>query len=209
MNNTHVQTIGFARYQARTETAPETLLEACLRWRHEFLDRQHGIVGHRMLGNLRGHYADIIFAETREHFDAMAAAHPNAPSSTAMLQLLDPSTIVLRTNDVLGSPIPVPTDFSCVEYGTFSPKPGVTGNVSSIIDASTRIERDYLPRHPESRGHAIARVDENTFSELAFVHTLAGARRICGGYVDDPSCADLLGQFDPDSTDLDFWFVLA
>jgi len=209
MNNAKVRTIGFARYEKRSTASTEALLEACLRWRHEFLDQQPGILGHRMLGNLQGHYADVILAEDRESFEAMAAAHPKAPSSTALLELLDPSTIVLRTNDVLGGPLCVPTDFSCVEYGTFCAKPGEVSDVSSIIGASMKIEQDYLPRHPESRGHAVARVDDETFSEIAFVHTLAAARRICGGYLDDPACADLLVQFDPDSTDLDFWFVLA
>lgn len=103
----------------------------------------------------------------------------------------------------------MPTDFACVEYGTFSPKPEAPVDPSVLIAASMKVEQDYLPKFEDSRGHAIAKVDETVYSEIAFARTLGAARVICGGYLDDPACADLLGLFDPDTTDLDFWYVLA
>lgn len=193
----------------RADTRPEQLLDACLRWRHEFLHRQRGIVAHWLVGNLRGHFADMILAENREAFEAMATAHPKAPSSAAMLALLEPGSIVLRTNDVLGDPVRVPTDFACIEYGTFSPKPDDRLDPQTVLSASTKIEREYLPRYEDARGHVLARVDAETYAEIAFARTLASARSICGGYLDDPACADLLGLFDSETTELDFWYVLA
>ncbi|MGH1341669.1 MAG: hypothetical protein ACRBN8_08975 [Nannocystales bacterium] len=204
-----VRTIGFARYRKHPDANTEALVDACRTWRHDFLDQQPGILAHRLLGNLHGHFADVIMAESRESFESMAKAHPEAPSSKTMFALLDPSSIVLRTNDILGGELPVPTDFSCVEYGTFSPKADRALTDTEVIEASAEVERDYLSRHADGRGHVVARVDTQTYAEIAFVRTLGSARAICGGYVDDPACANLLGLFDPDSVDLDFWYVLA
>ncbi len=209
MTTPSVRTIGFARYQKRAEATIESLLDACLKWRTDFLDHQPGIVGHRLLRNLQGQFADVILAESRDSFETMAKLHPEALSSQAMFALLDPSSVVLRTNDVLGEPLQIPTDFACVEYGTFSAKPGETLTEPQVIAASAEVERDYLARFDDTRGHVLARVDEHSFAEIAFVSTLGAARAICGGYVDAPSCANLLGLFNPDSVDLDFWYVLA
>lgn len=91
MTTPNVQTIGFARYSKHPSASAEDLITTCLRWRHEFLDQQPGILAHRLLGNLKGRFADIVMADSRQSFDAMAAAHPQAESSRALLERLDPT----------------------------------------------------------------------------------------------------------------------
>lgn len=206
--NDTVRTIGFARYRLVEGAQPEALLDAVQTWRRGFLDQHPGILGHRLLGNLRGDYADVMLAASREAFDAMAAAHPESPSSRELMQLLDPSSIILRSHDVLGEPMALPDDFGCVEYGSFAPKPGGFTD-DALVQASTKVERGYLSHFDDVRAHAIGKVDDTTYAEISFVRTLGAARPICQSYVDTPACADLLGLFDPDSVDLDFWFVLA
>lgn len=209
MTDNNVQTFGFAQYRKRSNASAEQLLEACLVWQSSFLSQQEGILGHWLLGNLQGEFADLILAKDSTSFQAMAAAHPEHASSRALLEFIDPESIQLRTNQVLGRGFSVPTNFACVEYGTFSPKPGAKIDHHALIEASNRVEDEYLSQHPDSKAHAVAAVGEDVYSELALVSTVASARRICFGYLDSSSCTDLLQLFDPDTTNLDFWYVLA
>ncbi len=209
MSDNNVQTFGFAQYRKRSNTSVERLLEACLVWRSSFLSEQEGILGHWLLGNLQGGLADLILAKDSASFEAMAAAHPQHSSSQALLEFIEPESIQLSTNQVLGRALSVPTNFACVEYGTFSPKSGAKIAHAALIEASNKVEDEYLSHHPDSKAHAVAAVSGDVYSELAFVSTVASARRICFGYLDSPSCAGLLQLFDPDTTKLDFWYVLA
>jgi hypothetical protein len=204
-----VTVMGFARYSAKPEVDPADLIAATRVWQSEFLAHQPGIAMHCFLGNLKGDFADAIFATDEASFIAMAQEHPKASSTGPVMEMLDRDSIRLAKNNLLGGPVSLPVDFSCVEFGTFSPKEPKSFTEERLLDASRKIESAYLASFEEAKSHFVARVDESTYSEIAFVETSGAAREICGGYMDNKDCTPMLEMFDPKSVDLDFWHVLA
>ncbi|SDX23447.1 hypothetical protein [Litoreibacter albidus] len=204
-----VTVMGFARYRIKGGVDAAEFVAAARVWQQEFLAAQPGIAMHCLLGNLKGEFADAILAIDPEAFGAMAQAHARAPSSAALMEMLDPDSIRLTQNLLLGGPKQLPDEFSCVEFGTFNPKDMATFSEDKMMDASDRIENAYLPRFGEAKSHFMGRVDETTYSEIAFVETSGAAREICNGYLNDADCLPLLEMFDPQTVDLDFWHVLA
>ncbi len=207
--NAAARVMGFARYERLERAAPEDVLAAALHWQEDFLAAQDGIVFHAFLGNLSGQFADVILACDEASFDAMSKNHPTAQSSRDFMALLDPASIRLRRNIILKDGIMPPTDFSCVEFGTFRLSESVDATADDVQRASDRIDATYLKGSANTRAHFVSQIDERTFSETVFGQTMAATRRICAGYVGEPDCEELLGLFDPRSVDLDFWFPLA
>ncbi|MEP4770255.1 MAG: hypothetical protein ABJY83_20315 [Roseibium sp.] len=203
-----VTVMGFARYRKKDGVDPAELIGAAREWQDSFLGKQSGISMHCFLGNLKGEFADAILATDQQSFMAMAQAHPDAPSSARLMELLDKDSIQLKQNSLLGGPKPVPTGFSCVEFGTFTPN-GAVFSEDRMMAASDRIEQDYLAGFRETKAHFMGKIDDNTYSEIAFVETSGAARDICNGYVGNKTCMPLLELFDLNSVDLDFWHVLA
>lgn len=203
-----VTVMGFARYRAKEGVDPADLIAAARVWQRDFLAHQPGIAMHCFLGNQTGEYADAILATDPASFMAMAEAHAAAPSSGAFMEFLDRDSIRLTQNMLLGGPQHVPQGFACIEFGSFSPKETDVSD-EAIQMAAERIRQDYLSRLDESKAHFMARIDDTTYSEIAFVETEGAAREICNGYLKEPACLPLLGMFDPASVDLDFWHVLA
>ncbi|WP_162938127.1 hypothetical protein [Kiloniella sp. EL199] len=210
-----LKTMGFARYEKRDGVETADIIEAALNWRQDFLSTQEGIAMHCFLGNDKGHFADAIMASDHQSFMTMCENHPNARSSQEFMALLKPDSIRLTANAILKESVTVPTDFSCIEFGTFSPKSPEQFDdqeqfdEATMLEISDRIEQKYLNKFTEPRAHFMGKIDDTTYSEIAFVDNLGMARRICNGYVQDDTCLELLDIFDPESVDLDFWFKLA
>ncbi len=201
--------MGFARYEKRDGVETEEIIEAALNWRHDFLDHQEGIAMHCFLSNAKGQFADAIMATDQAAFMSMSGNHPKSEKSHAFMELLIPESIRLTPNIILKEDVTVPTDFSCIEFGTFCPKTDGSFTEKSMLEISKKIEDKYLSNFSEGRAHFMGKVDETTYSEIAFVENLGMARRICNGYVQDDTCLELLSIFDPESVDLDFWYKLA
>jgi len=208
-NHGPVTMMGFARYEKRDDVETEELIEACLNWRRMFLDRQDGIVFHCFLGNLKGQFADAIMAVDQAAFEEMSKRHPEDKSSQTFMSLLKPDTIRLTPNAILKQGVEVPSDFSCIEFGTFRMTEASGFSQSMMLEISRKIEVEYLSKFSASRAHFMGKVDDETYSEITFVHTLGAAREICNGYLTNDVCGELLAMFDPKSADLDFWHVLA
>ena len=189
--------MGFARYNAKAGVDTGELILAARRWQHEFLGNQPGIAMHCFLGNAAGGFADAILATDESAFAAMGEAHMQAPSSKAFMGMLDIESIRLCRNVLLKDLGTIPTDFSAIEFGTFSPKPNSDFSEKRLLDASEAVETGYLAKFPESRAHLMGKVDEATYSEICFVETSGAAREICGGYLGNDVCAPLLDLFDP------------
>ncbi|WP_020591304.1 hypothetical protein [Kiloniella laminariae] len=201
--------MGFARYEKRPEVAGDDLIEACLTWRREFLYQQPGIIRHWFLGNLKGQFADAVLAESPDALRQMGEKYPEYESSHAFMALLRPDTVRMSPNRLLSPAQQVPENFACIEFGSFKARAGESLTAEKLQEVSTRIEQRYLVNQPEMRAHFMGQVNSSVWSEISFVENLAAARRICNGYLSDPTCQELLSLFDPESVDLDFWFLLA
>ncbi len=210
MNTNNIATMmGFARFEKRDSVEAQALIEASLRFRREFLYTQPGIVKHCLLANLEGQFADAIFASNRESYDEMVRRYPEQESASGIMSLLEPSSVRLTPTAILGDQIRVPDDFACLEFGTFEPKQPGQFSEGLFVAASRRVESQYLSSFAESKGYFVGKVDDDTYAEVALVQSLGAAREICGGYGENPVCADLVALFDPASVDLDFWYLLA
>jgi len=201
--------MGFARYSLNNGVDPVEFVAAAREWQLSFLKKQPGIAMHCLLGNLRGEFADAILATDQASFIEMSQSHSSHPSSAPLMEMLDSGSIRLAMNTLLGGTKSVPSGFSCIEFGTFQPKVGALFSENDMMAASSKIEQEYLPRFKEAKAHFMGKIDDKTYSEIAFVETSGAAREICNGYVSDPNCLPLLEQFEPTSVDLDFWHVLA
>ncbi len=204
-----VTMMGFARYSKKQGVDTAELIEAVRQWQRGFLCEQPGIAMHCFLGNAAGSFADAIMAVDSASFEEMARQHGSHPSAQRLMEMLDPDSIRLTPNLLLKDNVKVPTGFSCIEFGTFRPKIDAGFSQSQMLEVSARIESEYLADFEESQQHIMGRIDEDTYSEIAFVKTSGAAREICAGYVGNPACEALLQMFDPASVDLDFWHVLA
>ena len=204
-----VSVMGFARYKLNDAVDPAEFIAAARHWRLSFLEEQEGIGMHCLLGNQSGDYADAILATSEAAFEAMSRAHVDHAASAPLMKMLDRESIRLTKNILLGDPKAMPDGFSCIEFGTFRPKDGPFFSEDKMMAASDQIERRYLSRFNESKAHFMGKVDDNLYSEIAFVSTTGAAREICNGYVDNSDCLPLLAMFDPSSVDLDFWHLLA
>lgn len=204
-----VTVMGFARYSAKAGVDPADLIAATRVWQTEFLAHQPGIAMHCFLGNLNGDFADAILATDEASFIAMAQEHPKAPSTGPVMEKLDRESIRLTKNNLLGEPVPLPPAFSGVQFRSFSPQEPTTFTEEGLLEASRKLEGAYLSKFDEAKSHFVARIDEGTYSEIAFVESSGAAREICAGYAGNKDCDALQDMFDPKSVDLDFWHVLA
>lgn len=200
--------MGFTRYEKKKNEKSEDLIQASMEWQRNFLKKQSGVVMHRLLGNLRGQFADAILAVDKASFVKMTEQYKEDASSKALMELIEPGSIKPMLNLILKE-VQVPTDFSCIEFGTLQPKKDSGFSEAAMLAASKRLEDEYLASYSQARAHCLGKIDENTYSEIAFVKTLGAAREICNGYLSNDICGKLLAMFDPASFDLDFWFVLA
>ncbi len=209
-NSTSSPTImGFARYFKKEECHPELLIEACHNWKQGFLSNQQGIQKHYFFGNLAGEFADIIFAQDAKSFATMAENMQSDQSSMEFIELLQTETIKLTQNIILKSDLKIPEHFSCMEFGSFKLNKNKEVMEQDLLAASREIETDYLSQHQATVEHFIGKIETDTYSEITFYKTLAEARKICSGYIGNPSCEKLLNLIEPETTDLNFWFLLA
>ncbi|KAG1649242.1 hypothetical protein GQR58_029178 [Nymphon striatum] len=210
MNRTEaVPTIlGFARYRLKEGASADQLIEYSWNLQQQFINQQHGILKHWLLGYLKGEFADAILAVDEQSFDAMSKGYQSEDSAAALFTLLDPESITLRKNKILKPIADIPSGFSCIEYGTFKPKRGGSFSIESLQIASKNIEENYLHDSDNTVERFVGQVDDDTYSEVVFGKTLGQTKRTCFGYVGNAVCEELLGLFDPDTVDLDFWYIL-
>lgn len=210
VKDTHPATVmGFARYERSAEGAAEELIDAVIDWQEQFLAHQEGILLHAFLGNLKGQYADVILAADETSFQQMAQNMATAETAQAMLKLLDRDSIRLCQSRILKVGVAVPTQFSCVEFGAFDLAAPIEAGAEQVKAASDHIETSYLNAFANTKAHFVGQIDDRRFCEVVFGRTLGATRRNCLGYVGNPDCQPLLDLADPESMDLDFWFVLA
>lgn len=200
--------MGFARYRLNDGATTEQLIDSSWSLKQNFLSQRQGIVGHWLLGNIAGEFADAILAVDENAFDSMSAAYATNEHTKAVLSLIDPGTIRLSKNNILKPGVKAPTDFACIEYGTFKPKLDGEFSTAALLAASKNIEEQYLSQSTNTIEHFMAQIDADTYAEVAFGKTLGQTRRTCFGYLENPVCQELLNLYDPETADLDFWYVL-
>jgi len=204
-----ISVMGFARYSTKPGVDPAKLIAAARVWQKEFLAEQPGIALHCFLGNSNGDFADAILATDEAAFIAMAQAHPQAPSSAPLMDMLDARSIRLSKNMLLGTPKPLPESFSSIAFSTFSPKDPETFTADEFFQATENSGHSYLNELDEVKSYFGAQIDDATFSETIFAETTGAALEISEGYQKNEAGLSLRALMDAKSIDRDFWHVLA
>jgi len=197
--------LGFATYEKRTDAPTELLIEACMKWREEFLLKQDGVMAHWFFTNTKGQFADAMIVASPQAMEDMMATCETHPATHEFIGLLKPESIKLNSSNLLTYLSDIPKSFTCLEYASFeSIKPK-----DDMIEASLEVSDGYLAPLDDVESNVLTQKTDNNYAEVTFYRTLGAAQRICQGYINHPACENLLSQCDPDKVQIDFWTLLA
>lgn len=201
--------MGFATFDKKAGVDTMDVIAASLRWQREFLQNLDGIGFHCLLGNMKGGFADILFAGDQSSFERMGEAYAFAPSSVALMALLDTESIQLRSAQILKENFTVPLGFSCIEAGFMNLIPGRSTLDVDVVKGSNVIENEYLEGDANTMGHLLGKTADGSYCEITFGQTLGQTREICLGYETSDVCMNFLRLFEEKSSEFDFWVPLA
>jgi hypothetical protein len=125
------------------------------------------------------------------------------------MMAINPQTVKIRYHEILDNNFQVPKNFSCFEHGTFSPKKDIEFSKSNLLYVAKKIEDGYLNTFENTLGHFIGKINDKTYSEITFGQTLGKTREICYGYLNIEVGMKMMTMFIPETTDLDFWYLIA
>ncbi|WP_437918691.1 hypothetical protein [Sphingobacterium sp. LRF_L2] len=196
----------FTRFRKKADVTDDALLAAALAF-EKAIASQQGLIFHSLVRNYDNEYANVLFSESIQILKDLESNFGNLPSVKEFFQLIEMSSVKVEYHNIKKENFLIPTDFSCIEKGTFSLHN--TDDISKLKQISEDIENEYLNRFDNSRGHFIGQLGPNLFSEVTIGKTLAQTKQICMGYFNDPFCTKLLALADKETMELDFWYVIA
>ncbi len=207
MNN--IKAMIFAKFVKKDGVSIDEIMTASLKFQKNFIANQEGVSFHCLLSNLKGELADVVFAEDQNTLTSLMSNFEADPHAKSMMELIDGSSVKHYQSIILKEGFAMPEYFSCLEFGTFCIKDKETFNEEKMLNTSNEIEETYLNNHAASLGHFMGRIDDLTYSEVAFGTSIGHTKSICYGYLENSTCQKLLNMYDPKSMDLDFWYPLA
>ncbi|WP_169545665.1 hypothetical protein [Sneathiella aquimaris] len=208
-NLTDYSVFGFAKFEMNETATTEKILAASLQWQRSFLAPIEGVGFHSLLSNMKGGFADIIFFENQSAFDQMHEQYSEADSSRALLSLINPESIVLRSGKILQNGFQPPEKFGCIEVGFMTVENKKLIGQRQVLSQSERMESAYLSQTSNTLSHVIGQTSEVDFCEITFGHSLAETREVCFGYLKNDQCLGFLQLFDEKHSEFDFWVPVA
>lgn len=206
INNHSAKVMEFTRFRKKKDVSDDELLLAVLKF-ETTLSLQQGLVFHCLVRNYDNEYANVLFSESIQCLKDLENHIGDLPEVKNFFSLIEPKSVQVEYHEIQKESFQVPAVFSCVERGIFSIR--VDHHVYDLLQISQNIEEQYLNMFDNTQAHFIGRINANTFSEITLVKTLGATKKTCMGYLDDPSCQELLAIADQDSMELDFWYLIA
>lgn len=197
----------FTSFKKKDHVSDDELLQAVLQFEEHFLTLQEGVIFHCLVRNYKNEYANVLFADHMDTMNAMFKSVHENDAANRFFDLIEEGSVTMNFNQIQKEDFKIPKDFSCVEYGTFSlrsPKP-----LEELITISDNIENHYLNTTENTQAHFIGTISDTLFSEVTFGKTLAKTKEVCYGYTENIHCKPLLDAADPESMQLDFWYLIA
>jgi len=208
-NNKVAKAMEFTKFAKAEGVREEDFLTALLKFEKNYFKDAKGLIFKCYLRNLKGEYADLLFAENMDVLKQFEEGYMENSHFQEFMKVIDPNSVKVHYHGVMKKGFQVPENFACVEHGTFSPKNDIEFSEKNMLSISDKIETEYLNSFENSLGHFMGKIDNETYSEIAFGKTLGKTREICYGYFGIDSGIELMNLYVPESVDLDFWYLIA
>ncbi len=196
----------FTRFRKKESVTDDELLSAVLEF-EKAIGSQNGLISHCLVRNYDNEYANVLFSESIQSLKELGDNFGHLSSVKNFFQLIEMSSVKIEYHDIKKENFVFPSDFSCIEKGTFSLNDSKDAEKLPCI--SEDIENEYLSKFDNTKAHFIGQVEPHLFSEITIGKTLALTKQVCTGYFDDPFCIKLLDILNKETMNLDFWYVIA
>lgn len=207
--NNSIKVMEFTKFKKAEHVTNEDLIAAAMNFESTYLSQQNGIVLHCLVRNLNGEFANVLLADSMESLKNIEAGFNNNEAVGTFMQNIDTTSVKVHYHQILKPNFVVPENFTCIEHGTFSPKENTSFSEEKMLSISNTIESTYLEKFDNSLAHFMGKIDDTTYSEIAFGKTLGKTREICFGYFGFEAGQELINLYQQESVDLDFWYLIA
>lgn len=206
LSNNATRAMEFTSFRKKENITDDELLLAVLKF-EAAISKQNGLIFHCLVRNYDNEYANVLFGESVTDLKALSKNFGHLPEVRYFFDLIEMQSVKIEYHEIQKEGFSVPTDFSCIEKGTFSLKD--VNNSAEICRISENIENEYLNTFENTQAHFIGEIEDNLYSEVIFGKTLAMTKQICMGYLGNTFCLELLDIADKDTMKLDFWYLIA
>ena len=209
INGKTAKAMEFTTFSKADGVKDEELINAVMQFEKEYITKQEGIIFHCLLRNLQGDYANLVFADDMASLQHISDGIMDSGVGKRFLQLVDYSTVKMHFHTIMKDEFVIPEHFSCFEHGTFVIKQDIGFTEDKMLTISAALEKEYLERFDNCLGHFMGKSDNGTYAEITFGKTFGKTREICYGYFDIDAGIELMNLYRPESTALDFWYLIA
>lgn len=199
----------FTKFTKADHISDEDLISLVMKFESDYLQKQSGLIFHCLVRNLAGEYANLLFADNIASIKNIENGFSSNDSAKDFIAAIKPQTVKVHYHEILDDNFQVPKGFACFEHGLFSPKKDIEFSEKHLLSVAKKIEKSHLNNFENTLGHFIGKIDDETYSEITFGQTLGKTREICYGYLNIEAGMEMMTMFDPDTTDLDFWYLIA
>ncbi|WP_100075580.1 hypothetical protein [Chryseobacterium camelliae] len=196
----------FTRFRKKESVTDDELLYAALKF-EKAIASKNGLIFHCLVRNYDNEYANVLFSETMLDLKELANHFGQHPDVQNFFELIEMPSVSIEYHTIQKEKFVIPSDFSCIEKGTFSLID--INDEKKLLNISEDIEHNYLKQSDNTRAHFIGQVESNVFSEITFGRTLAQTKQICMGYFNNAFCMKLMNLAKKDTMNLDFWYIIA
>lgn len=197
----------FTSFRKKETVTDDELIQAVIQFESSFLIQQKGVLFHCLVRNFNNEYANVIFTENKKDLNELEEKAINNDITKNFFSLIEKGSTKINFHHIEKENFEIPQYFSCIEHGTFSLKN--KNDFEHLITASNTLEKEYLSKTTNTKGHFIGTISGNLYSEITFGETLGKTKEICFGYTQNKYCQPLLKLADETSMNLDFWYLIA
>lgn len=209
LNQVKPTVMEFTTFTKADDITDEDLISLVIKFENDYLKNKSGLIFHCLVRNLKGEYANLLFAENMQNIKNIENDFTCSDTATKFMKSIKPQTVKVHYHKILKENFQVPDNFSCFEHGIFSPKANSDFSEANLLSVSEKIENTYLDTFENTLSHFIGKIDNQTYSEITFGKTFGKTKDICYGYFNIESGMKMMSMCDPETMDLDFWYLIA
>ncbi len=209
VNDNIAKVMEFTVFSKREDVKDEDLIDAVMKFEEEYVSKQEGVIFHCLVRNLNGEYANLVFADDMSLLKNISKGFMNSDICKQFLDCVEKETVKIHHHYIMKDDFVIPDNFACFEHGTFIVKKGIGFTEDKMLTIAATLEKEYLNRFDNSLGHFMGKLDDETYSELVFGKAFGKTREICYGYFGIDAGMKLMDLYEPESTELNFWYLIA
>jgi len=199
----------FTTFSKVEGVSDEQLINSVMRFEGQYMAHQEGIIFHCLVRNLSGDYANLVFFDDMNSLNEFPKGFMSSEACQLFLKCVDKDTVKMHHHTIMKNNFVIPEFFSCFEHGTFAVKKDIGFTEEKLLSISTNLEKQYLDAFDNTLGHFIGKLDDGKYSELVFGKAFGRTREICFDYLGVDEGRQLIDLCEPQSSKLDFWYLIA